>query len=123
VSAAVVTRDIPWTDLTAWQPQGRCYDTGDDRFLTDDQTLRQPSADVLIICGQCPVRKQCLEYALETEAPDGELGVWGATTPYQRRQLKAERSRVRCPACQALDTVVPEGRGEICVACGVSWII
>lgn len=121
MTVAVV--ELTWRDLAGWRPRGLCYDTGDARFLADDDTVQRPPPDIQIMCARCPVAKQCLEYALETEEKDGEAGIWGGTVPYQRRQLKRERHRERCPACGAVDTVVPQGRGEICIACGVSWIV
>ncbi|GAA2372394.1 WhiB family transcriptional regulator [Nonomuraea africana] len=36
------------------------------------------------ICGGCSVRAACLDYALSTRQTDG---VWGGTTPTERRTL------------------------------------
>lgn len=36
------------------------------------------------ICGRCPLRDPCLMWALRTRQA---FGVWGATTPAQRRKL------------------------------------
>ena len=37
------------------------------------------------LCGSCPVKLQCLEYALDA----GEsIGVWGGTSPKERWRLK-----------------------------------
>lgn len=41
------------------------------------------------LCRQCPVRKDCLEYALSFPASD-QHGVWAGLTP---RQLSAEAAR------------------------------
>jgi WhiB family redox-sensing transcriptional regulator len=41
------------------------------------------------ICSKCPVKKQCLEYAVETNQT---IGIWGALSS---RQLRAERKRRR----------------------------
>lgn len=37
------------------------------------------------ICHRCPVKSLCLEYALEN---DEVFGIWGGTTPSERRQIK-----------------------------------
>ncbi|WP_031016800.1 WhiB family transcriptional regulator [Streptomyces sp. NRRL S-1314] len=37
------------------------------------------------VCRRCPVRKQCLEWALETGQ---SIGVWGGTSETERRALK-----------------------------------
>jgi len=99
---------------------GRCRGTSDPDYTEDDPDLRVPPPHILRNCFRCPVREECLAYALETEAPDGELGIWGGTTAYQRRQLKAERTRVHCPACRS-DAVMKAGYGEVCISCGMSW--
>lgn len=42
-------------------------------------------------CDECPVRQQCLEYALQV---DEQYGVWGGLTARERQALKARgRSR------------------------------
>jgi len=118
----VTTAKIPADRLDLWQPLGRCFASGDDRFLLEDSGQRWPDPDVALSCALCPVAVQCLAYALANESDEGELGIWGGTTPYQRRQLKADRARKRCPRCEAT-AIVPAGRGEICLSCGVSWIV
>lgn len=37
------------------------------------------------ICAGCPVRSECLDYALATGQPDG---IWAGTTPQQRRTMR-----------------------------------
>lgn len=37
------------------------------------------------VCRRCPVREQCLEWALETGQ---SIGVWGGTSETERRALK-----------------------------------
>lgn len=41
-------------------------------------------------CGRCPVKDQCLEHALVYE----EHGIWGGTTPRERKKLRKERGIV-----------------------------
>lgn len=40
------------------------------------------------ICTVCPLKEQCLEYALEN---DEDYGVWGGKTEKERRMLKRRR--------------------------------
>ena len=42
------------------------------------------------ICAQCPVREQCLEYALEVRPSDG---VWGGMTPIERHRAVRRRQK------------------------------
>ena len=43
------------------------------------------------VCATCPVKQACLEYALRTEDPTYREGMWGGTTPRQRRQITLEK--------------------------------
>lgn len=40
-------------------------------------------------CNECPVRLQCLDYALVNNEP----GIWGGTSQFQRRRMKSLRLR------------------------------
>lgn len=40
------------------------------------------------ICGRCPVRSECLEYALENKE---SFGLWGGTSERERRAMRRER--------------------------------
>jgi WhiB family redox-sensing transcriptional regulator len=37
------------------------------------------------ICNRCPVKTDCLNWALATGQPDG---IWGATTPRERQTMR-----------------------------------
>jgi WhiB family redox-sensing transcriptional regulator len=45
------------------------------------------------ICVRCPVRAQCLEYALSGADTWGGIatGIWGGATPQERDQLRQQR--------------------------------
>ncbi|MFB9207567.1 WhiB family transcriptional regulator [Nonomuraea spiralis] len=43
------------------------------------------------ICQGCPVRVQCLTWAVETGEAEG---MWGGTTPDERRRIRATRETV-----------------------------
>lgn len=81
VRLAALRRPPAWTDLAlcaqsdpeAWFPE-----TGDGRSAR--QAVR--------ICRQCPVIAECLEHALERRE---RYGVWGGTTPNERRALLRAR--------------------------------
>lgn len=47
--------------------------------------LGQPEyTDARKVCGRCPVRAACLDYALENRE---EFGMWGGTTPQERQKI------------------------------------
>jgi WhiB family redox-sensing transcriptional regulator len=55
------------------------------------------SAKIAIrVCEHCPVRVQCLDYALSGADTWGGIatGIWGGTTPQQRNQLRQRRKTV-----------------------------
>jgi WhiB family redox-sensing transcriptional regulator len=39
------------------------------------------------VCAQCPVHRDCLEYALETNQ---DSGIWGGTSEEERRVLRRQ---------------------------------
>jgi hypothetical protein len=102
---------------------GACRGSDNPAFLVDDPDQHFPDPYVTRVCQRCQLRPDCLAYALDNEASDGEAGVWGGTTPYQRRQLKTEKlNRVRCPGCLS-ESVMATDRGELCLSCGLSWLV
>lgn len=44
----------------------------------------QSSARAKAVCRACPVRAECLDFALHSRQFEG---IWGGTTPYERRRL------------------------------------
>lgn len=76
----------------AWMARSRCADEYGPSFD------RQPLGLQVLCCTQCPVRPDCLAYALTYETPGnpnlGKSGsVWGGTTIGQRRQLRRAARR------------------------------
>ena len=67
----------------AWRGDARCRGTEAEVFYAPGTD--GPDSDVArAMCLGCPVRVQCLDFAVAT----GELfGVWGGTTPRERRRL------------------------------------
>jgi WhiB family transcriptional regulator, redox-sensing transcriptional regulator len=46
------------------------------------------------ICDKCPVREQCLDYALSHHTNSlGSHGIWGGKTVRERRAINRERKR------------------------------
>jgi WhiB family redox-sensing transcriptional regulator len=65
-----------------WMLEALCAQTDPDEFFPDKGEDSEPAKAV---CRTCPVTAECLNYAL---ANNEQFGVWGATTPRQRRKLR-----------------------------------
>jgi len=71
-----------------WSQDALCKGQGHKMFPKEHKDLSYIS-EARRLCRACPVRKDCLEYALEFPASD-QHGVWAGLTP---RQLAAEAQR------------------------------
>jgi WhiB family redox-sensing transcriptional regulator len=69
----------------SWQDYAKCVGADPDLFFPDTAIH---VGDVRRICATCPVRVQCLEFALEHNERDG---IWGGTTPRERRAIRRHR--------------------------------
>lgn len=66
-----------------WISLAKCRGMGDALFPEPADQKR-----VRLLCGDCPVRTQCLTEALENRI---EYGIWGGTTERERRALLRQR--------------------------------
>jgi WhiB family transcriptional regulator, redox-sensing transcriptional regulator len=67
-----------------WQDQAACNGLDVNDFFPEKG---ESPKDAKRICGRCPVRRQCLAYALDL----GErFGIYGGTSERERRRLKRE---------------------------------
>jgi WhiB family redox-sensing transcriptional regulator len=67
----------------AWKNEGNCVGVDPDLFFPDRGEATREAKQV---CAGCPVKRRCLEYALDA----GEkFGVWGGKS--ERRRLRAAR--------------------------------
>lgn len=70
---------------TTWMADAACRDADLDVFF---DTVRNPDTvkEAMRFCRRCPVRDDCLDYALATDQTNG---IWGGTTDRERaRQLR-----------------------------------
>lgn len=71
-----------------WQNQAYCRDSGVDFFPE-----QQVNTKILIatkFCNQCPVKQQCLDFAMNNRI---DYGIWGGKTAANRRSLRRYRYR------------------------------
>ncbi len=73
----------------SWRNRAVCKDTDPDLFFpvgTTGQALVQIDR-AKEVCGTCPVKSDCLEYALETNQ---DSGIWGGLDEEQRRNIRRQ---------------------------------
>lgn len=72
-----------------WQRDAACAGVGSDVFFPgkyESDLVKQAQR----ICSGCPVRTECLSWALER--PE-YFGTWGGMSEHQRKKLRTERNR------------------------------
>ena len=73
-----------------WMQRAACK--GMDPEIFFPEAAHGPAGDeARAVCETCPVRVQCLEYALANVEPDG---IWGGKTWRQRRKIRSDRRRI-----------------------------
>jgi len=77
-----------WEPEEDWRERAACADVPTDVFFP---LVEDPREEVvaLAVCSICPVREECLAFALATNQTEG---VWGGMTADERRRL---RRRIR----------------------------
>lgn len=79
----------------AWAEHAACKSVDPDVFFPVGRGHDGAAAEA--VCRRCPVKDACLDHAVRNKETQG---VWGGTTPRERRRL-------------------PEWRRTICAECGV----
>ncbi len=73
---------------TPWTTRAACRGiTEPDLFFLDHG---QSPAQAKAVCAGCPVRQECLDYAVRWRINDG---IWGGTTPRERRLISRAAPR------------------------------
>lgn len=104
--------------IPAWALRGLCRQVPELEWFVDEYAETVDPA-VAAVCTRCPVRGECLTWALD-RPEETEEAVYGGLSPVQRRRLLVERTRGVCPGCGSPE-VETEDRTGLCLACGVSW--
>jgi WhiB family transcriptional regulator, redox-sensing transcriptional regulator len=74
-------------DSASWQSRAACLDCDPDLFfpIAPSGPALQQIEQAKAVCVRCPVRRECLQYALATRQVHG---VWGGTSEEERQQLR-----------------------------------
>lgn len=100
----------------SWQRDANCKGA-DFNFTPDTETRAGLELARSGWCNLCPVRTECLAYALLYRLS----GYWGGADTAERRRLAVPRNRAKCPSCRSKAVIPTEEGHEICQHCGVSW--
>jgi hypothetical protein len=100
----------------SWQAGAQCAGAEYD-FVPYVETAPELAMVQNTWCNVCPVRPECLLYALLYN----QQGYWGGTDTAERRKLSRRRDRAKCPVCDSKALIKTAGGHEICQRCGVSW--
>lgn len=69
-----------------WQAEGLCSQTDPDAFFP---MYPQQARKAIMVCAKCPVKQQCLDYALKNNE---QYGVWGGYD-FTRREIGISQRR------------------------------
>jgi WhiB family redox-sensing transcriptional regulator len=97
-----------------WQERALCAQTDPEAFFPEKGGSTKEAKR---ICSRCPVRAECLDYAL---AHDERFGVWGGLSERERRHLRraglseqAHREQRRAEHEQAVAEFVASATGAV----------
>jgi len=69
----------------AWHQHGACRGADPNLFFPErGESVKEAKA----VCARCPVRAECLDYAMENHEV---VGIWGGLSARERRQLSRTR--------------------------------
>lgn len=70
-----------------WMKDAACKGTNPDPYFSRDNIDK---VSAIKVCKTCPVRGDCLDYALVFDLD----GIWGGLTDLQRNRMYSEESRI-----------------------------
>lgn len=77
-------------------PDRACRDADTDLFFPHPNDISGGRMVARTYCGECPVKLECLEFALRVEGGSGHSGrsgIYGGTSARQRYALSAKRRK------------------------------
>ena len=88
-------RPIALAASDTWKEEAVCRTIDPELFFPEGRgaQLEVMTEDAKAVCiGGCPVRAECLEFALETRQ---DSGVWGGLSEHERKVLVRKKTRLR----------------------------
>jgi WhiB family redox-sensing transcriptional regulator len=79
-------------NTTEWKWDAACQGMGPDVFYMEHGEKAENMMKIVAareICGRCPVKVECLRYAVDNCIG---TGIWAGTTPNQRKRLRHGRT-------------------------------
>jgi WhiB family redox-sensing transcriptional regulator len=74
---------------THWMSEAACATTDPELWFPELDSLWRVR-EAKNICEKCPVKKECLEYALVNGFKEG---IWGGLSPTERNRLSKEKRK------------------------------
>ena len=90
-----MTTYAPIISSEPWQVEAACIEVGPVPWETLPGGLIDSNRRAIAICNGCPVRQECLDFAMAMEGNASVRGRWniyGGRTPAQRAALAAKRA-------------------------------
>jgi WhiB family transcriptional regulator, redox-sensing transcriptional regulator len=97
--------------LAEWWSLAACQHADPDLFfpISAAGPARAQLVGAKAVCARCPVRRDCLHYAL---AADPVQGVWGGLTEEERRLLRQREAKARVRAARRPGPAAPARRSS-----------
>lgn len=86
---ALTIEDLAAPEIGAWKDDAACNGIDPDLFFSSDDKAQRRALE---LCKACPVREECLRWAVEHREM---YGIWGGMEESDRRSLIRERRRQR----------------------------
>lgn len=81
-------------EVPDWTRDALCAEVGVEMFFPSRDTAWLDAPAAKQICARCPVRAECLEWALTFASDKDQDGVFGGTSPRERHRLRQQLQEV-----------------------------
>lgn len=73
---------VPTSDVPSWRESALCQQADPELWFPEPW---EDNRAAKLICGWCPVRSECLAWAMDTNEP---YGIYGGLTPNERHRAR-----------------------------------